>query len=177
MTTIADGYGTLISPAGTFGNVLRLHRSGIQETFVDNISFDVGTWESYVYYADHDPSGSPVPLMTVYFSMHTTNTGDKFYTELSQWRTDGVAGMEGMDARNRHMMVYPNPAMDRLQLDVPGTGRTLITLVDAAGRTALVESGNGGRMVLDVHALERGIYMVVVEDEAGTRVTQRVVLQ
>ncbi len=74
------------------------------------------------------------------------------------------------------LMVYPNPATDRMHVQGEADGWLgIITLHDAAGRMVLRQGVNAASGIIDVTGLPRGAYVLRADD--GRSTPQRVVLQ
>ena len=76
------------------------------------------------------------------------------------------------------VFVYPNPAMDKLQVELPavGHGVTYLTLLDGVGRPVLQQALPVGQATIPTAALARGIYTLQLIASQGTH-TQRIVLE
>jgi photosystem II stability/assembly factor-like uncharacterized protein len=78
-------------------------------------------------------------------------------------------------ARNASVMkLYPNPAHQRIQLERPSGVAAVVAFWDAQGRLVLQRTLVGMSNVLDVTALDAGVYMLHVEDANGTQVLRLV---
>ncbi|MDX9749673.1 MAG: T9SS type A sorting domain-containing protein [Flavobacteriales bacterium] len=85
----------------------------------------------------------------------------------------------GMEERtpDRAVQVYPNPASDRLTIQVAdenGQGIKQVRLLDATGREALLSTMRGPLLQLDVSGLQ-GLFLVLVEGN-GERYTERIII-
>ncbi len=72
------------------------------------------------------------------------------------------------EAVERTMELFPNPATDRLEVQLNGNTGTL-HLLDGTGRTLRTERTTGQRVQLDVAGLAPGSYFVVLRGEEGTQ--------
>ena len=72
--------------------------------------------------------------------------------------------------------VYPNPGHDRIMLDHEGMRPAAMILQDATGRAVLSRTILPGKNSLDVGALPRGMYLLVLDDLRG-RIVQKIALQ
>lgn len=68
----------------------------------------------------------------------------------------------------RTMRAHPNPATDRLELQLPGApGPGVITITDAMGRVVGSQTASPDRVQLDVAALASGSYSAIFRGEGG----------
>ena len=77
---------------------------------------------------------------------------------------DLPTGIVGFSARDQKLHLYPNPATDRLTVNVPGTQpQGLIDVIDAHGALVLSRSIKDAANTFDVGALAPGLYLVRVQ--------------
>ena len=169
---VADGYGTLQLPYGSVANVLRLYHTN---TYTDAgpLIDDQGTVTTYYWYKP----GVEFPLLAV----HDVNTFfvSQQYSRMLDPTSTGVA--EAL--RNSiGLELYPNPATNAVSLVFGANGRLHVDVIDATGRTVLVEdlgmrTPGVHRHELDIQELTPGMYTVRILDEAGGSGTQRLLVQ
>lgn len=171
-TVTADGYGTLITPTGTYTNVLRVHfYQSYRDSAYMGMPYIINyTNDEYIWYKD----GYRTPLAGVY---HTTNSisGDGYgasYPSLGSG-VDETAGILSS------LSVFPNPASDMLNitLETENSGQIAITMSDVTGRltqvSAIADAVQGvNNIVLDVSSLSPGIYYMTLTFD-GEKVTCR----
>jgi len=157
-----DGYGTLITPTGTYHNVLRVHAA---ETRFDS-AFDGTSWivdvthtDSYSWYlkGNHNAIAGTDSSTSTDVSL---NNMSAFYL------TNVVAVNEPADLVSSFSL-YPNPAVDHVMLDIDliSKQRMEVRVYNAVGSLVrTVDSFNGmtgeNRYRLDVADLSKGIYFV-----------------
>ena len=173
----ADAYGTLQLPWGTLTDVLR---ATFVEDYTDVTSLITLTvhreYTSFMQAGTHYPIVDIFSISTEVFGNTTTITG-------SHWLVNGSVGMPSAQVPSGAMKVYPDPAVDVINVDlvIGGDARPVLELLDVAGR--IVErrdlSGvlSGQRTErFDVSGIERGLYVLRLTD--GDRaLTDRVVVQ
>jgi hypothetical protein len=72
--------------------------------------------------------------------------------------------------------IYPNPASDKLMIDLASNAETLIRVFDASGRLVMQQESRGvGEQSLDVSSLPAGLYSVQVS-AGGKQLQKRVVI-
>lgn len=146
-----DGYGTIITPAGTFENVLRMK---IERT----VTATAGIMETQ--YAWILP-GQFIPVM-VYTIEDDPETIPSVYYALS----NTISGTNDLPQLDLGLRILQNPTPDRLQL----TGLDELTaavdfyLVDALGRVSALQDVEQG---VDMSAYTSGYYVLVAQTEKG----------
>jgi hypothetical protein len=171
-TVQADGYGDLITPYGTFANVLRISIFNNYNDVGANIDEEANV-SSYLWYKP----GITVPVMGIY-DIFTTSGGILQYT----WMLDasGIGIEEGL-RNDIGMELYPNPASNTVSIVFGARGRVALDLVDDAGRT--VRTQDAGNHVpgiykndLDLDGVAPGLYTVRATDDHGGCGTKRLVV-
>lgn len=89
-------------------------------------------------------------------------------------------GLENLDRVPFQVSLYPNPAHDRLEVQVSGLGQTqaLVEICDALGRKVLLstlEINPGSTNSIDISGLSKGIYLVKVSSGAATAAPLRLI--
>ena len=85
-----------------------------------------------------------------------------------------VTGVAGAEDRVWH--VYPNPATDVLNVELPARGTWLVTLTSVSGASVLATAtSQGGRFTVDVSHMPAGSYVLAAENVDG-RVVKHVLL-
>lgn len=145
---------------------------GIVEFFCDNIQLppavaDEPGSHGFVQYALQAEAGLPLgtPLYNtahIYFDYNapiTTNT------------TETVVNLPNATQDPKHALllnIYPNPARNLVRVETPGADMSNVSVFDAAGRLVLSSGATNSRALLDVHALQAGVYRVIVRGKDGT---------
>ncbi len=142
-----DGYGTLITPAGTYTNVLRVK---IEEDYDDEPTgvpqVQNTTSEVYHWYK----AGIHYPI-----AVNTSLTSGGFPQYLFQF-VDATTGIEESDAVQ--LAVYPNPATEILNVVNDQFVAAQYEIVDVMGREVLNGTLNSKR--IDVNSLKNGSYFL-----------------
>jgi hypothetical protein len=163
-----DGYGTLITPQGTFENVLRIHGVETIETALDmglgEPIISESILDSYAWFID----GYPLPIFIT--STETTNG------QTDSGTARYVANISTPTlARNYNTLggisLYPVPAVDFVTLDLGDNKLTQgqIRLFDVKGTLIQSHALNSGaqQMLIDVSALPPGFYSVQIYANEG----------
>ncbi len=174
----ADGWGTVVTAAGTVTNVLRVHT--VRE-IVDNQFTPATTYTNNSYYYYKPGVHGPVVVMdhsvTDFFGILIK---DSSLVAMS----GGAIGMHEAMAHDIGVDVMPNPVNERLEV-LFGTGAGLdltIDIIDASGRLMGTQDHRTSvagvhRIFLEMGQLKAGVYVVRVTDENGAMGMKRVVKQ
>lgn len=164
ITGTADGYGQLILPNGTYTNVLRIHWHEVVED-VASFTSTTGT-HSYLYYV----AGTHHPLLQLVSSTMSFG-GSTHTTQFARWSEQITTGAADVIAPGPDVLLYPNPATDRVQLRAPGLrGAWFIRVLDHAGRavrTERITASSEAGTSMDVSSLAVGLYSVLITDDDG----------
>lgn len=172
---LADAYGTLTLPTGTYTDVLRIRilDEEIDSIFVKGILTSVETTfrTQYLWYAPH----SKTPLLS-YEIVEVAGTTDTvcFYSPTGSGASENAqAGLSGLN-------VYPNPASDFLMVEsgTAGPAKVYISLVNQLGQSMF--SGERDQLRagpiserIDIGSFPAGIYFVRISNAAGEALTQK----
>jgi len=162
-----DGWGTLISPFGTF-DVLRTR---IEQTFVDSIYIDSTESgftiprEQVIYEWLGEDSGVPLLQITTELGIVTS----VIYQDSLQLSTS-IAGLE---AEKYALTIYPQPANDivNIMLDKQSSDQIFIKIYDLSGKEVLAQDFIASQVIrLSVSQLNSGIYMMEVKSGTFNKV-------
>lgn len=159
MEGISDGWGTLITPEGTFTDVIRVR---LTQTFTDTYSLGTIDYDivSYIWYK----SGYHAPIANV-VSMTTSVSAPNLYSEYMEVDNLGLS-----ESNNDNVQVYPNPAKDELNLKLTGSNTIeQIQITDMNGNILMdipvSEIQSIGK--ISISELTNGIYFVRVVGNKG----------
>ncbi|MCW3084720.1 MAG: hypothetical protein JWP12_2086 [Bacteroidetes bacterium] len=174
----ADAYGTLITPAGTFTNVTRIHFHQIyQDSAYVGIPYVI-TYDNdeYLWYKDGTHS-SLAATFTFTNSLSATPSQSSFYLSA------GIAGVNDIDQSLSAYNVYPNPAVNNITLGFTLTENKTVetTIYNAIGQQvqtgSTVDAIQGeNTLTLDVSTLPEGIYFAQIMVEGNLAGTKRFVV-
>lgn len=108
-------------------------------------------------------------------------------------RDDSIAyivGDSGLVLSNRHIAtginesemllqtinIYPNPANQELNIELPEIGLYQITILDVLGKTVLTEAEHKGKVNVQTAKLAQGQYIIRVEDGFGHQLNKKLVI-
>ncbi len=75
------------------------------------------------------------------------------------------------------LRVYPNPAADYVQVELPGAEITRLVLHDLQGRVVRMSEVTRGTVVLSVEGIPQGLYLLTVTDSTGRSVVHKLVVR
>ncbi|MBR5028301.1 MAG: T9SS type A sorting domain-containing protein, partial [Bacteroidales bacterium] len=82
----------------------------------------------------------------------------------------GIAQAENSDIR-----IYPNPAADKVTIDLQNTAATEICVMDIYGKTVVRKAVNGQSETIDLADLANGMYFVQIRNNSKVKATQKLV--
>lgn len=175
-TVTADGYGTLITPSGTYSNVLRVH---FVEAYQDSTNF--GT--PYIISTNSDQyrwykNGIHIEIAQL-FTL-TTSTGASY---AGGAYITGSVGLSESSALINSSALYPNPASDRITINfnLTESKTACLQVYNAMGQKAdlstVVNATQGLNTVnFDVTMLPAGIYLAEIILDGNTVATKQFVV-
>ena len=165
-TVTADGYGTLITPNGTYADVMRVHFVQVYQdsTYIGypyKISYKN---DEYMWYKE----GIHIQLAAVFTV--TTSIGSPI--KAGAYATGNV-GIDDLPEWSNSLHLFPNPASDKVNLDFTSYNRQQVEvrLYNAVGQQVDVTQSKENaldlnRIQLDVAGLAEGIFFAqIVSDE------------
>lgn len=115
---------------------------------------------TYIYFDANTPEGIN------YYRLEQTGFDDKpTYSPV-------VKVIFGAD--DNTIVVYPNPAKDRISIDGL-KGNESIQLYSTTGQLVKKEKAGGPTSTLDISNINTGVYRLTITDDAGKKVTQKII--
>ena len=105
-------------------------------------------------YSANDPQ--PYIGISYYRLTHMDYEGRETYSDIRLVKVQGMPD---------DILVYPNPAVDLVNIVFPKSGRYEITLLDSKGRQDSHTESNARKYVLNISKLEAGIYYIRIADD------------
>jgi hypothetical protein len=178
-TSSSDGYGTVKGPNGINYSVVRVKTV---QNFHDSTDYGYGDYgiqntryETYNYFQQN--TGYPIISLSYYF----TNMYDTFGSSSSAinksltFYSSGVSGLN-TNSISKETKIYPNPATDKLTIELPANKVYQLTLSDMTGKAILSSdkgdiSITGNIAVANVSSLSKGIYLleIISNGEKGVK--------
>lgn len=160
VTYTVDGSGTLITPSGTFQNVLRL-RLDNTHTDVSGLGTFTENTTTYLWYK----AGIHYPLAYL-----TEDLNDASYSEggyLTSWESTSLESIKS------EASLLPNPANEIIQIRVDGNTISSVQFTAADGKIVYQSDVEQSEMSVDIHTWEAGIYVVQLTLSNGSTIVKR----
>lgn len=154
VTTTYDGYGTLITPYGTYTNVWRVKE-------IQSSGNGTYTWESV----------NPIQPIMVYTISNNS---------LTMFGNAPIAGIKDPKHVQMSMDLFPNPAKDKLVFrlsDFSIYSNLTLNIFNLEGKAIKQVSINSNLTEIELESISRGIYFYQLKDEYNTIKTGKVILE
>lgn len=169
----ADGYGTLITPFGTYNNIMRVHvyQSWIDSTYqIGTPMITTNTRDEYKWYMN----GVHVPLATSYSQVNNLS-GQTFGSTFLV----NTVGLNDYANNNNNYFLFPNPAKTNLNIAFHSVqGNELeVKIINALGAVVKKEEIQAGiySAVINIEELTNGVYFAQIKN-GNTIETKRFVV-
>ncbi len=102
------------------------------------------------------------------------NGNTSVYTDIIEVNSSQITtGIE--EELDRSVLIYPNPAVDKLQIFAPEIGELMFNMTDISGKVLVRKSGlNNGENTIDISGLRNGIYLINIFKESKS-ITKRLI--
>ena len=181
VTSLADGYGTLMLPTSTTSNVLRIKYTQDITDLIDFGSFSTTIETASTTYIWLVPGNKNALLDISYTS--ATVSGNTTYGK-SVFYYPGSTGTPDLSAPGIQAHLFPNPANDKVNLTINlnDAGHIRLSLYNVFGQEVKVydeSNANSGLYTreLDLTGLAEGIYFVQMSIKGENIFSQRLVKQ
>jgi hypothetical protein len=177
-THTADGYGTVITPAGTFNNVLRMESSVVS---VDSVFADTNLDGVFEFIETEEPGPAEVsyfflqnaePLLVATMDLQEDQSTVGYFSYI-------VAGTSGIDENYKEprIVIYPNPSQGNLSILTEWIGETSIRISNLDGKVFYREEfiSNGSSYDISLEGISSGIYLIEIHTEEGITTTRLLV--
>ncbi|MEM6800411.1 MAG: T9SS type A sorting domain-containing protein [Bacteroidota bacterium] len=160
---MADAYGSLITPAGTFNDVLRFR---IQRIRTDS-SFFFGQKDTSVQYVWMQEGNATALLV------YETTTDEEEEPSLNWTSPSNPNGIFGpIAAKKKEINLYPNPSKTDVQLELSDftlNESIRLEVTDLSGKSLIkkVIQNNGNILPISLSRLSPGIYLLSISDDEG----------
>ncbi len=174
-TITADGYGTLITPAGTYTNTLRI---SVLQTYQDSAYMGMPylisyTNQQYMWYRE----GLRGHIASLYSltSSSSSNEGGTY--------VDITVGVDDLSSFNHSVSLSPNPTSDKIKIDFELNENKLIDIqiFNTSGQLVKKVQTNPlskglHSLTMDVDELSEGIYFAQIWTSGNLISTQRFII-
>lgn len=175
-TVTADSYGTLITPNGTYSNIMRVHYVQVYQdsAYIGTPYIITYNNDEYIWYKE----GTHVQIATVYTLTSSAGgpyTGGSYAT--------GSVGIDNSTDLIRSSNLFPNPASDKVTIDFTLTEnqKVEVRLFNSVGQQVeinkIAEGIQGDNTLqLDIANLPEGIYFAQIILNGNIAATERFVI-
>ena len=138
---------------------------------IGGVSFGTGTTvtsynrfsEPLFYYSTATPD-TAVILLSLGFVGKAKHFGSKAWVDDLAWAGGTIMGVEDQSLFSSNLKIYPNPATDKLNIQLTGNAKIKnVELVNIVGQTLV----NSNEAYLNLSSYPNGVYFVKVTDMAG----------
>ena len=155
-SVLADGTGTLVLPAKTFTNVMRVTTS---QTITSSINVNSINYDYY------DINISRYPILTIATSTISSLAGTSTQTTTTILNNYDVVGIKENQNTKIELSVFPNPATNFVNFSTASLEATKVIAIDLTGKTIATEVMEMGKAKLNTSNLASGVYMYQVVDK------------
>lgn len=163
---IADGWGTLITPYGTYEAIRVKHVIDIKDTIFSeslNFGYNITRPTSYEYYWLTNSN------IRAYAAKVYRN--GMFYT--IDFYYDPTTSVD--DVKSLSCLVYPNPASDKLIISSPTNEEKQLILYDTFGRIIYETTLHTATSEIDVKQLKSGVYIALLRSNQHNKILKIVI--
>jgi hypothetical protein len=179
-TSVADAWGTLRLPTGTYTNALRVHTINIRKDSVDvpGMPFvQEAQTETYTWYAP----GFHYSLLVLNYD--TSGSGTPYISEAQYYRKNATTtSVRDAQINDAVLSLFPNPASDRatIRFYAAEAGTVTIMVTDVSGREVYADEHRKvvtgtNEAAVDISTLPNGVYTVRVAGSGVSAVSRLVV--
>lgn len=125
----------------------------------------------------YTPDGNPGIAAIEYCFYDTSNVSDSVCTIVRYDASSSVSIEEKRAEENIRLKLSPNPARDRLNVELEESGKGTIRLHSILGEIVLERKIEAKKVELDVSKLDEGLHFLTFEGKSGGSVTQKVMIR
>jgi hypothetical protein len=173
-----QGKGTLVLPIGYFNNVMRVY---YEESF--SVKADIGTGTPMTIFTiteygyEYWKAGVTKPILTFYSTNTTDFSGGNSTTKAARYQKkltpDGTGSIN--ESASLNCFMSPNPATDKLQLQLATGSIAQVDIYDMIGQLVLSSRPAATFVSLDITSLESGMYSVRITSDNEQVVMQKLI--
>lgn len=168
VSVTVDGYGTVITPRGTYPNVLRIKRMRTATQTIASVPVPLTatyTNESYQWVSQTDGMVFSFAINTSVFSGNTNVSKSVSYLDTA------VLSTVDLDSKKGEISIYPNPSTDFIMISSKEDVKK-VTISSLEGKIVLAAENSGK---IDVSKLSKGVYILRGELKNGTVVSKKII--
>lgn len=168
VSVTVDGYGTVITPRGTYSNVLRIKRMRTATQFISGSPTPITatyTNESYQWVSQTDGMVFSFAINT--FVLNGTTNVSKSVSYLDS----AVLSTANPESKKEEISVYPNPSADFITI-ASKEALKKVTISSPEGKIVLTAENSEK---IDVSKLSKGVYILQGELKNGTVISKKII--
>ncbi len=175
----ADGYGTVITPSGTFNDVLRMETSSYS---IDSIYADTDMDGTLEFISTDGPTDAEIsyfwlqntePVLVASVDLDEDQTTVSYFSYL-------LVGASGLEENQDELglNLFPNPSLGNFSIRTDWNGETALRIIDLNGKDVFREdfTSSGTTHEISLKGVSSGTYMLEVRTEDGKK-TSRITIE
>ncbi|MDR2235795.1 MAG: T9SS type A sorting domain-containing protein [Chryseobacterium sp.] len=162
---VADGYGTVITPVGTYSNVMRVKRMRTATQTIPGFPSATYTNESYQWISQNEGVVLSYAINTSTFNGNTNVSKGLSYLVPGSLSTSEVKNGK------TDISIYPNPSADTVTFQSKEDLKKM-TVSSLDGKTVMTSENS---RTIDISGLPKGVYILHGELKNGTSVSKKVI--
>lgn len=163
-----DGYGTVITPKGTYSNVLRIKRMRTATQTIASLPVPMTatyTNESYQWVSQSDGMVFSFAINSFVFNGNTNVSKSVSYLD------PGVLSTADLNQKAEELTIYPNPSSDLITVTSKDDIKK-VTVIALDGKIVLTADNSEK---IDVSKLSKGVYILQGELKNGTVISKKII--
>lgn len=163
-----DGYGTVITPKGTYSNVLRIKRMRTATQTIASLPVPMTatyTNESYQWVSQSDGMVFSFAINSFVFNGNTN------VSKLVSYLDPGVLSTADLNRKAEEFTIYPNPSSDLITVTSKDDIKK-VTVIALDGKIVLTADNSEK---IDVSKLSKGVYILQGELKNGTVISKKII--
>jgi hypothetical protein len=163
-----DGYGTVITPKGTYSNVLRIKRMRTATQTIASLPVPMTatyTNESYQWVSQSDGMVFSFAINSFVFNGNTNVSKSVSYLD------PGVLSTADLKQKAEELTIYPNPSSDLITVTSKDDIKK-VTVIALDGKIVLTADNSEK---IDVSKLSKGVYILQGELKNGTVISKKII--
>jgi hypothetical protein len=170
-TVTADATGTLVLPAKTFTNIIRVKTvQTMTASLTGGAITATVTMENYDYY---QTNASKAPIFSISSSTLASSLGgapneQKITTVLENYT---VVSVNENEKNAIELTVFPNPTTNFINFSTASLEAVNVTAFDMTGKAVATEVMENGKSIIHTGSLGAGVYLYHVTDKNNTILT------
>lgn len=168
----ADATGTLVLPAKTFSNVIRINTvQTLTASLSGGLFTATVTLNNYDYY---ETNASKAPIFSISTStlLSSAATSPSYQKITTVIKNYAVVGINESQKTNIELSVFPNPSTTFINFSTTSAEAAKVTAFDINGKVVATEILEMGKAKMNTSNLASGVYMYQVTDKNNQLLTK-----